>query len=150
MQWRKSPPSQDRVPEAPGLMVPAGAVPARFPGLRALIVEDEALVALMMEDMLTDLGCEIVGSAATVAAALELADHVTVDVGLLDLNLGGELSYPVATAFARRGVPIIFATAYATCRLGDDWNRPVLRKPFTEYQLAHALAAATAARGNEL
>ena len=145
MQWRKSTPSHDRVPEAPGLMVPAGPVP-RFPGLRALVVEDEALVALMIEDMLTDLGCEIAGSASTVAAALELAEHLMVDVGLLDLNLGGELSYPVATAFARRGVPIIFATAYATCRLGDDWDRPVLQKPFTEYQLAHALAAATAAR----
>jgi CheY-like chemotaxis protein len=150
MQWRKSPPSHDRVPEAPGLMLPAAAVPARFPGLRALIVEDEALIALMMEDMLTGLGCEIAGSASTVAAALELADHVMVDVGLLDLNLGGELSYPVATAFARRGVPIIFATAYATCRLRDDWNRPVLQKPFTEYQLAHALAAATAVGKNEL
>ena len=128
-------------------MTNPGERPARFAGLRVLIVEDETLVAMLLEDMLADLGCEIAGSASTVAAALETLDTAAADVAFLDLNLGGESCYPVAEALAARGAAIIFATGYGDARIEDPWrDRPILQKPFGEDQLSRALAAAIAER----
>src|SRR5690349_13650335 len=75
-----------------------------------LLVEDEGLVAMTMEDMLVDLGCDIAGSFGGVAAALAwLAGEPALDGALLDVNLGGEMVFPVADVLIARGVPIIFA-----------------------------------------
>lgn len=101
-------------------------------GLRVLILEDEAMITMMMEDMLTDLGCEIVGPAATVAAAIALIGKTEMDVGLLDLSLGqGETGYPVADALVAKGVPFAFVTGYGADGLREAYrSRPTLTKPF--------------------
>ncbi|HXN43747.1 MAG TPA: response regulator [Xanthobacteraceae bacterium] len=108
-----------------------------------LIIEDETLIALLLEDMLTDLGCTILGSASTVEAAMEMLDRAAPSVAVLDINLGGEKSYAVAEALAKRGVKFVFSTGYADGRLQPPWqDRPVLQKPFGQEQLAEALDAA--------
>ena len=115
----------------------------RFTGVRVLIIEDETLIALLLEDMLTELGCTILGSASTVEAAIEMLNGTPPGVAVLDINLGGEKSYGVAQALAERQIPFIFSTGYADARLEAPWqDRPVLQKPFGQEQLAEALAAA--------
>jgi CheY-like chemotaxis protein len=111
--------------------------------VRVLIIEDETLIALLLEDMLSDLGCTILGSAASVDTAIEILDRTPPGVAVLDINLGGEKSYTVAEALAKRGVPFIFSTGYADGRLDAPWqDRPVLQKPFGQEQLAEALKIA--------
>jgi CheY-like chemotaxis protein len=118
----------------------------RFENLRVLIIEDETLIALLLEDMLTELGCAIAGSAATVSAAIEMMDQAAPGLAVLDINLGGESSYAVAEALAKRGVPFVFSTGYAEGRLEPPWqDRPILQKPFGQEQLAQALATALGA-----
>jgi CheY-like chemotaxis protein len=107
-----------------------------------LIVEDEMMLAMLQEDQLRDLGYESV-KAARVAPALRLADQAPLDAALLDVNLAGETSYPVAESLRRRSIPFIFATNYGdrdeiTTRFGTV---PVLRKPYFPDALAEALAA---------
>jgi CheY-like chemotaxis protein len=112
----------------------------KLPGLRVLIVEDEALVALQLEDMLADLGCAIIGPASRVGQALDLLGRQTVDAAVLDLNVGGELVYPVADALAHRGLPYIFATGYGASGVAMPYRRrPVLQKPFLQSDLRKAM-----------
>jgi CheY-like chemotaxis protein len=116
---------------------------SRFAGVRVLIIEDETLIALLLEDMLTDLGCTILGSTSTVEAAIEMMDRTPPDIAVLDINLGGEKSYAVAEALAKRGVKFVFSTGYTDGRLEPPWrDRPVLQKPFGQEQLAVALDVA--------
>jgi CheY-like chemotaxis protein len=104
-------------------------------GRHILVVEDEMLLFLMMEEMLTDLGASV-AAAATVGQALARIDAQEFDVAMLDLNLNGNESYPVADMLAARGVPFAFATGYGQRSLRDDFgDRPVLRKPFKERDL---------------
>ena len=77
-------------------------------GRRLLVVEDETLVLLMIEDMLTDLGCESVTFAATVDKALALIDSQVFDAAMLDMNLSGNTSHSVAEALIVRGVPFVY------------------------------------------
>lgn len=113
-------------------------------GLRLLVVEDEALVAMMLEDMLGDLGCTVVGPAGTLAAALELC-RAPVDGALLDVNVGGQPVYPVADALAARGIPFLFVTGYAGTDIEPRYGRALtLRKPFDTDSLARAVAALVA------
>jgi CheY-like chemotaxis protein len=108
--------------------------------LRVLVVEDEALVALQLEDMLTELGCAIVGPASRVGQALKLLDGEPVEVAVLDLNIAGEMVYPVADALKNRGLPYIFVTGFATSGLTDPHrDRPVLEKPFARRELLRAI-----------
>ena len=82
-------------------------------GLNVLVLEDEAVIAMLLEDMLVDLGCKVVGPAAKVAEALQLVRSEQIGAALLDLNLGrGETGYPVADALAARAVPFAFVTGY--------------------------------------
>ena len=114
-----------------------------FAGLRVLVVEDEALVALQLEDMLTESGCEVVGPASRVHQALELLEGQQVDAAVLDLNIAGELVYPVADALAKHGLPYIFATAYGASSLEAPYqSRLVLQKPFSRRQLLQAMQEA--------
>jgi len=109
-------------------------------GLRVLVVEDEALVAVQLEDMLADLGCAIIGPASRVCQALDLLGGQRVDAAVLDLNVAGELVYPVADALASRALPYIFATGYGAAGLiGPYRSRPVLQKPFLQSQLRKAM-----------
>ena len=112
-------------------------------GLQVLVVEDEALVALQLEDMLTESGCKIVGPASRVHQALELLEGQQVDAAILDLNIAGELVYPVADALAKQGLPYIFATAYEASSLEAPYqSRLVLQKPFSRRQLLQAMQEA--------
>jgi CheY-like chemotaxis protein len=108
-----------------------------------LIIEDEALVALMIEDMVSDLGCEIAGSFARVADALAAADSLVCDVAILDVNVAGEEVYPLAERLRLRGVPIVFSTGYGELGLRPDFrDAQVIAKPFDEARLRQALEAA--------
>jgi len=103
-------------------------------GVRVLLVEDEALVAMLVEDMLADEGCDVVASAPRLDEALTHAENLAleIDVAILDLNLAGENTFGVAAALARRNIPFAFATGYGAGGLPPEWRgRPTLQKPFT-------------------
>ncbi|MEO8115795.1 MAG: response regulator [Phenylobacterium sp.] len=98
---------------------------------RVLLVEDEGLVAIMMEDLLADLGCDVVGSCDSIRSALEWLEMApeAPDGAVLDVNLGGELVYPVAEALAARHIPFAFATGYGALPDARFDGVPVLAKP---------------------
>lgn len=109
-------------------------------GRRILVVEDEFLVLMLTEDMLSDLGCESVAAAATIDQALTLIEDQTFDAAMLDMNLDGEKPYAVADALAERGIPFLFATGYVGHDMRNGYrDRPLLKKPFRPGELAHAL-----------
>ena len=104
---------------------------------RILVVEDEMLVLMNIEMALEDLGCTAISAAASVAEALALLDRQRFDAAMLDVNLGGEKSYAVADALARRGIPFVFSTGYGDHGDRADLDdRPVLRKPYLRADLA--------------
>ena len=110
-------------------------------GLRVLVVEDEALVSMLIEDYLEELGCEVVGVASRFEDAMENARTLELDVAVLDVNLAGHLSYPVAQTLLARGVKVVFATGYGTQGLPPELQQAaVLSKPFRQEQLAKALS----------
>lgn len=110
-------------------------------GRRVLVVEDEVMVAWTLEDMLAELGCTVVGPAARVDQALAMIEAEAVDAVVLDVNLNGEKSYPVADALAARGVPFVFSTGYNKNDLHTGYlGFPMLQKPFERSQLGDALA----------
>jgi CheY-like chemotaxis protein len=112
-----------------------------FSGRRVLVVEDEMIVAWLLEDMLADLGCAVVGPAASLNQALAMIDAEVIDVAVLDVNLNGQTSYPIADALAARGVPFVFSTGYDKDRLLDGYRTfPVLQKPFHRSELGDTLA----------
>lgn len=110
-------------------------------GRKVLVVEDESLVAMLLETMLEDMGCTIFGTAARVEDALELvAGDTAPDVALLDVNVAGQTVYPVAEALDRKGVPLVFSTGYGQGGLAEDWaGRPTVQKPYTEAMIRDAL-----------
>ncbi|WP_421693916.1 response regulator [Aestuariivirga sp.] len=111
-------------------------------GKRILVVEDEALIAVMVEDMLTDMGSSVVGPAATIEAALKLAATEMLDAAVLDVNVRGERIDPVADALLARGVPMLFATGYGEVKLANGHRATVIDKPYTQDKLARGLASA--------
>ena len=108
-----------------------------------LIVEDEPLIAMMLEDFLDALGKAVAGTADTVADALAIVEAGGVDGAILDVNLrGGEQSWPVADALAAAGVPFLLATGGSgDAIVAAHRGRPVLAKPFTMDAVEKALAA---------
>jgi CheY-like chemotaxis protein len=116
-------------------------------GKRALVVEDEAMVSMLLEDMLADIGCVVAGSASRLAQALVLAGSLDIDFAILDLNLNGELSHAVADALQGRGVPFIFSTGYGPKALPPRFrDAPTIGKPFHLQELEGAIGDALAAR----
>jgi DNA-binding response OmpR family regulator len=111
-------------------------------GKRILVVEDEALIAVMVEDMLIDMGSDVVGPAATIEAALALARAEAIDAAILDVNVRGERIDPVADALMARGVPVLFATGYGEVKLASGATATVIDKPYTQEKLARGLALA--------
>jgi DNA-binding NtrC family response regulator len=110
-------------------------------GCRVLVVEDEAMVSWLLEDMLANLGCEVVGPATRVDQALVMIDAEVVDAAVVDINLNGQKSYPVADMLAARGVPFIFSTGYKKDSLPISYQSfPMLQKPFHRSTLANTLA----------
>ncbi len=110
-------------------------------GKRILVVEDEMMLAMMIEDLLINLGCEVVGPVASVAAALSLAGRERLDGAVLDINLGSETVYLVADTLKRSSVPYVFVTGYGPGGL-DSRHRghPTIQKPFRFDQFGAALA----------
>jgi CheY-like chemotaxis protein len=99
--------------------------------LRVLVVEDESLVAMFLEDVLADLGHEMLGPYSRVDAALPAAQSENFDVAILDVNVNGQAIFPVAEAIASRGLPFIFSTGYGQKSLPEQYrSRPTLDKPF--------------------
>jgi CheY-like chemotaxis protein len=116
-------------------------------GLRVLVVEDEALVLLTLEDMLADLGCQVVVSVQHVEEALRLALDAVVDVALLDVNVGGTRIDPVAHILATRGIPIVFVTGYEATSLppsppGAPEGVVRVAKPFQTAELVQGIRQA--------
>lgn len=111
---------------------------------RVLIVEDEALISMMIQDTLDHLGYEVVATASRLDDGLEKARTLAIDVAVLDVNLHGELSYPIANLLVGRHIPFIFATGYGRAGLPDNLrDAEFVTKPFRERQLDDALRAAT-------
>jgi hypothetical protein len=105
-------------------VIEAMASSSELTGLRVLVVEDEAAISLLLEDMLLDFGCEVIGPAA---------------------RLAGEPIYPVAEALAERSIPFVFSTGYGSAGIRDAYrNRPVLQKPFAQNDLKQKLLMARA------
>lgn len=113
-------------------------------GLRILVAEDEMLVLMEIEDMLEELGCDVVARASTVATALSAAENKALDGALLDMNLRRESVLPVAEKLKALNVPYLFVTGYA----GGRGEAPILAealrltKPFTKRALGDAMVRA--------
>ena len=112
---------------------------------KVLVVEDEMMIAMLIEDMLDEFGCKLVGPATNVPRALELIGKEQVEVAVLDLNLDGKDTYAIADALRQKNVPFIFATGYGSTGMRPEYgDRPVLQKPFQAKDLETALAEALA------
>ncbi len=105
------------------------------------MVEDELFVAMLVEDLLTDLGCQVVGPASSAREALRVAQGESFDFALLDVNLGdGETSFDTAEALRLRGVPFAFVTGYGAEGVRSDLrDAPILSKPIDPRQLARVV-----------
>jgi len=120
-------------------------------GRRVLVVEDEALIGMLLEDELLKAGADVVGPACSVKEALELIDQAVADGGLsaavLDINLEGEVVSPVADRLAALNVPFVFATGYGEgCNRGPHTAAPILAKPFDGNVVAGVVKDLTARR----
>ncbi len=112
-------------------------------GKRVLLVEDEPVVAMHIEDMLLDLGCDVIGPCPRLSAGLEAARLEYFEVAVLDVNLNGEESYPVAEVLHDRSIPFIFATGFGERKTVFP-EVPTLTKPYGSDQLEAALLQALA------
>jgi DNA-binding response OmpR family regulator len=115
---------------------------AALAGRRVLVVEDEFLIAMMIEDVLLDQDCVVVGPFASLADAVQAADSAVVDLAVLDVNLRGEKVYPAAEKLAARGIPFLLLTGYGTDAIPADrphWQ--AVSKPFIVDELVARLAA---------
>jgi DNA-binding response OmpR family regulator len=118
--------------------------PILLRGKRIFVVEDEAIVAMLIEDELLGAGAEVVGPAGSVGDASQLIEAAAADGGLsaavLDINLDGEAVRPVADTLAALGVPFLFATGYGEhCDTGGHAGAQVLHKPFDRHELLVAI-----------
>lgn len=111
--------------------------------LRILVVEDEMTIALMIEDMLADLGHDVAEVQMRLDPALASARQGEFDFAILDVNLDGHMSFPVAEALEERGIPFAFATGYGSAGLDAAFRHyPVLMKPFLQADLEQLIARA--------
>ena len=110
---------------------------------RVLVVEDEVLVGMLLEEMLGELGYAVAALSTHIDEALSLARTASFDVAVLDINLNGQQSFPVADVIRARGLPFLFATGYGS-RILDAAHKdvPILQKPFSLDELRVALARA--------
>lgn len=111
---------------------------SQFQGMRVFVAEDEFLVSMLLEEMLDDLGCEVVGPYATLSAALDGARNETFDVAVIDLNLAGEKADPIIAEVSARDIPHAIASGGYDAATG---HRPtvLLDKPYSSAQLEHAM-----------
>ena len=105
-----------------------------------LVIEDEVIVGMLLEDMLDELGCEVAAISTHIEEALQLAHTLDIDLAILDINLGGKQSFPVADVLKSRGVPFMFATGYGA---------HILKKPFQLDDLQRMLSLSNFQAGGE-
>jgi CheY-like chemotaxis protein len=111
---------------------PENRTNGKLAGRRVLIVEDSPLIAAVLEDMLSDMGCAVVGPTGNMAFAVDLAKAEQLDAAIIDLNIRGGKVYPVAEVLRDRNVPFLLASGYADWTLREDFkDRPRLTKPYT-------------------
>jgi CheY-like chemotaxis protein len=111
-------------------------------GKRVLVVEDEPMIRLLLDEMLTDLGYSMTAEAGRLDEALAVAKQAEFDLAILDVNLDGEPITPVVDVLIARGVPFVFVSGYARGGIPQGHrNVPLLQKPFQADGLARALAA---------
>ena len=114
---------------------------------RILIVEDEMLIAMMLQDIVSDLGHQPVGPVMRLEPALDAALRDDFDLAILDLNLAGKQSFPIADRLLDRGIPFFFATGYGRDGLTEGYrDLPVVQKPYDAYQIALMLRDLTGDR----
>ena len=112
-------------------------------GKRVLVVEDELMIRMLLEDMLSELGYTITAEAGRIDEALEAARTAEFDLAILDVNVNNETISPVADALVARGLPFVFATGYGEGGLPEPYrDRPTLKKPFQVDGLEHVLRRA--------
>ena len=104
-------------------------------GLKVLVVEDEPLLAITLKDVLTASGCAVVGPASTLELGMRLIEKEAVDGAILDVNLRGEMVFPLADALAERSIPFVYVTGYSKLLRACNHGRPFLQKPYTNQQL---------------
>lgn len=110
-----------------------------------LLVEDEIMIAMMLQDRLEQAGYRVL-CAATFGVALKLAREASIDIGVLDVNLCGKTSFPVADALRERGIGFVFASGYGIDGLPPQYRGdPILQKPYETKALLSLLAAAQGA-----
>ena len=114
---------------------------AKLAAKRVLIVEDDVLIAMHLEDLLTALGHEVVGQARRIDTAMALARESDIDFAVLDINVAGVKSFPVADILRERGIPLAFATGYGAEGLMDGYRDfPMLGKPYAQEDLERTIA----------
>lgn len=119
-----------------------------FSGLKVLVVEDEGSIALLIEVMLEDLGCEVVASVGHLTEARKAAAMAGLNLAVLDVNLDGQPVFPVAEILHHRKIPFIFSTGYGEHGVPASLKgHPVLSKPFTLDDLKRKISAALAPSG---
>ncbi len=107
---------------------------------KILVVEDEILVAMFIEDLLIGMGHDVVGPASRLGTAMEYARDSVIDFAVLDVNLAGETSFPVAELLRERGIPFVFATGYGTDGMAaGHCDERTLRKPYAAEDLRLAI-----------
>jgi two-component sensor histidine kinase/DNA-binding response OmpR family regulator len=110
--------------------------------LQVLVVEDEALVGMLTGELVSELGHTVLGPCRNLDEAINVARGNHLDGAILDVNLDGELVFPLARLLAERGVPMIFLTGYDRCAVEQGFERfPVLQKPVPAGELSKALAS---------
>jgi len=108
---------------------------------RILVVEDETVVAMLIEAWLSDIGHETIGPVGTVAAALSLLEKHKVDAAIVDLSLGGTRSYEIANALRQKAIPFAWGTGYSAKDIDPDYcNEPLIAKPYSFDDLTQTLA----------
>jgi CheY-like chemotaxis protein len=110
--------------------------------LRVLVVEDEPLVAMLAEEMLSDLGHRAAAVTHGLKDGLAAVGSGSFDLALLDVNLSGFLSFPIADAAAARGIPVLFVTGFSGEHMERLAGECVLQKPFTAADLQRAIDTA--------
>ena len=111
-------------------------------GRRILVIEDSPVVAPMTADLLSDLGCKVVGPAPNMAAARELVEAGGFDAALMDVHIRGERVFPLCEMLDAVGIPFVLTSGYADWHMADKWrDRPRLQKPYSVEQVEEALSA---------
>lgn len=123
-----------------------------FEGVRVLVVEDELLVALNLETLLLEAGCEVIGPIGSLPAAIQASEAEKPDLAILDINLRGEQVFPVAEKLASRGVPIIFCSGYTDVQTLPEGFRDYVKlgKPYGASEIRDAMERVLSAREPDL